>query len=820
MPQPVSWRDETPSVGRQPVLCGIEADVKSGLELARHHTRLEAAKRGVDTVGLEMTVLREAVRRITGLAEPSMRQGQVDLMGQITDAMRGYSEGHHVSAEASTGTGKSLAGVVPAAVAALRGERTVISTESLALQAQVMDKDAPLVMDCVQALTGVRPTFAVHKGWSNYVCAKSAVDAADQLIGSTKNRTWVSPQAELDDAKQAIASHLAAGTTSILPAPKPKRGRSKTPVVVSTDRSAQQAHLVEWALQQTSGELTGDRNTYTGTISGREWEQVSVASTDCVGDSCPLAGLCLPRKARRKVMVADLVVTNHALLGVQAAKAAKTVFGSKSLGRFDHLIVDECHALPQVVRNQGAAEVSERSLRSVLGAYTRTFTDGRGVPAPGSIEWDGEEAIADVVAELASRIGTTKGAVAVAADRDPLEHSGDHISSWLVAVATRVGQQLELLSYGSPGEIKLRRLASRVSSAAEAVSTIRNPTPGVARWMEQATNRDGHSYPVAQSSPVDVSPLLRGQLWVVEQPDAFDDTDYETETEPSGDGPAQRTWEPITVVAMSATVPRGFTVQAGLDTRTVAYPSPFEDAYAGSALFVPKLVSADADQLCVEGYNGKWRFDVRKHAVWSAGQIEALVTANGGSALVLSATADAGRAYAERLRAALGGQVQVLSQFDGLSLREITAAWKQDHTAVLVGTRSLMTGVDAPGETNSLVLLDRIPRSAGNPVDDARVESLVSAGVVDDKWAGDRLVYVADAALLLQQASGRLIRHATDRGMVAVLDPRLLKTSVVKYNEQTRRQLIDPLMDFGHKLTTIGEATDWLSARQAAARAA
>lgn len=790
--------------------------MKADLELERQKTRLDAARLGVDTVGLEMTVLREAVRRITGSDDPAMRESQVQLMQQITAAMRGYSDNQHVSAEAPTGTGKSLAGVVPAAVAALRGERTVISTESLALQAQIMDKDAPLVMDCVEALTGVRPTYAVHKGWSNYVCAKQTIDTIDTITNNPVNRRWTAPGAEIKDA----AAKLVAGVS--VSGPKPKRTKGKVAAKPSgPDQALELFRLVAWAIQQVAEERSGDKNTYTGAITGREWEHVSVASGECLGKECPLADWCLPKKARAKVAVADLIVTNHALLGVQAAKSAKTVLGSAKLGRVDHLIVDECHALPQVVRNQGAAEVSERSLHAVVAAYARSFGDERGGKSP--LELAGESAIADVVAEMTDRINRQKdkGPVRLAADAgDPLAMTGPKMQNWLEEAKDRIDAQLALTPYGSVGQIKLMRLRSRVENTASALKAVREGQPGVARWMEMITGRDGLPYPTAQSSPVDVAPMLRSQLWVVDQPSKFDDSGFEGEPD-DGEESGERSREPITVATMSATVPRGFTVQAGLSCRTTVYPTPFDDAYDGSALYVPILTRDNAQEVCRDGWNGRLQFDVKKHPAWAAERIVRLVTANRGSALVLSATAEAGRLYAAQLRAALSGAgIQVLSQFDGLSLREITAAWKADHSAVLVGTRSLMTGVDAPGETNSLVIVDRIPRAAGNPVDDARVEALVENDVVDDKWAGDRMVYVADAALLLAQAAGRLIRHATDRGMVAVLDPRLLKTSVVKYAEQTRQQLVDPLMMFGDKIVEEDEALAWLAARQAALTAA
>ena len=190
-----------------------------------------------------------------------------------------------------------------------------------------------------------------------------------------------------------------------------------------------------------------------------------------------------------------------------------------------------------------------------------------------------------------------------------------------------------------------------------------------------------------------------------------------------------------------------------------------------------------------------------------------LVEANGGSALILSATTRAGQEYARLLRTVAGGRWKVLSQWDGRAPRRIVADWRADTTSVMVGTRSLMTGVDAPGQTCTLVVVDRIPRAAGNVVDDARVDALAERLELD-RWAADRLVYYADARTLLAQAAGRLVRGVNDGGMCAVIDPRLLKSSDVAYPERTRDFLMRALRHFGTKISELEQAKRWLTDRQ------
>lgn len=169
--------------------------------------------------------------------------------------------------------------------------------------------------------------------------------------------------------------------------------------------------------------------------------------------------------------------------------------------------------------------------------------------------------------------------------------------------------------------------------------------------------------------------------------------------------------------------------------------------------------------------------------------------------------ADRGR-HARALREQIPG-LTVHSQWDGQTAR-VVREWREDERSVLVGTKSMMTGVDAPGRTCQLMIIDRVPRSPSNPVDDARVEDLTAR--TGDKWQADRAVYATDAALLLSQAAGRLIRSTECTGMVACTDPRLLKRSPISYAESTRALYMRQLDHFGHRFTTTADAAAWLQA--------
>lgn len=312
-------------------------------------------------------------------------------------------------------------------------------------------------------------------------------------------------------------------------------------------------------------------------------------------------------------------------------------------------------------------------------------------------------------------------------------------------------------------------------------------------------------------SPVYVAPAIAFNLFQAVVPEAGQ------EREPRSGGEGERPRQPLSVCMVSATLPGGFAREAGVRAQVREYLSPFAGAYGSSLLFVPR-VHAETE-LAGVGHrrpSGRgWTLDVGLHERWAAGLVLDVVRGNGGRALVLAAKADSGRRYADVLRAA-GLDHEVFSQWDGLDARQVVERWRADETSVLVGTRSMMTGVDAAGDTCSLVVIDRVPRNPGNVVDDARADLLQRAHGLD-RWAADRAVYASDAALLLEQASGRLVRRVSDAGLVAVLDPRLMKGTPISYPEPTRARYMAGLRRFTCRTGELGVALQFLSGRRRAA---
>lgn len=689
-----------------------------------------------------LEALHAAVRLATGSASSQPRGGQAALAEDIEAAMaeRGSS-----ASEAPTGSGKSLAYLVPAMLAATQGERTVVSTQSLSLQSQLANKDAPVVADAVADLVGRRPKFAVLRGWSNYVCALAAMNEASRMFGV--------------DA----------------PSPESMLGALDGPTTVLDGNP----ELVEWAIRQVVDEDDAERSTFGGDVTDAEWRTVSTTPSECPGvDHCRLGEVCPAARSRQLAADADVVITNHALLAVQAAKGVPVVIGSKRLGPIDHLVVDEAHALASAVRSQGSGEVSGRRLLSCVRAFEGTVVESQA-------NADALRVIRSVAERIDQQLLDLLGAKPVATIEagDPeVEDIVSEVKAALKTLRSRV-PKIESAAFG-PADLKLMRLFGRISSYEDDLSVMASDAAGVARWIEREEWR-GASSAIARLSLVDVSGRLRGNLY-----------------EPGSDDA-----EPLSVTLVSATLPQAAVVDLGVSARVTVHPSPFEDAYERSALYVPK----DADgQLLRQTGGRRSALDVERHVAWAERHIVRLVEANGGSALILAATAAAGRRYAETLHRA-SGDWDVLSQWDDRPVAATIGRWRSQTRSVLVGTRGLMTGVDAPGATCSLVVVDRVPRSAGNPVDDARV-ALLAERMSLSRWDADRLVYVADAATLLEQAAGRLIRSASDHGVLAVLDPRLLKTYAAAYPEQTRRQYLAALGAFPHRYSNWGDVAELLGA--------
>lgn len=718
-------------------------------------------------IGDNSALLTQAVRLTTGLMDAAPRPGQDALHRNIIRAMETTG---HTADQAPTGSGKSFAALSAAYLAAIRrGQRTIISTDSLALMAQLQDKDVPIVADAARALyPDVSVAAAFMKGVANYIDPGKVMHTARALTGLASNR-----YGELADKLDSGCRLLNLDTLH----------------GVEADELEPLRTLVSWACRQYSNDdpdEPGDRHACPVEHSAAMWSTVSAPSSEADdGDRYGVTSKVI--FARERAAQADVVITNHSILAVQAAKDIAIIVGSARLGEFHHIIVDEAHSLPAHVRSQGAAKLSGGVIKRTATKIARAA----GNTARAAAWRDAGDYLADEL-DQTLRLFAEDGTDGLRRMKDqdhPIADLEKLLRDWIGDTKTLLGRGK---SGASPEINSARESLENLKRTIEALGRHRS---GWARWVEKDQSSDPAKFREwwsAHVSPIDVGFLLRGNLW-----------GYDIEE----DGETRRV--ELSVSAISATMPTNYPFQAGLASQLVRHPSPFTDAYARSALYIPSINAGPAfEQITVPGWGNKRRFDVRGHAAWATDQIVRLVAANGGRALILSATAREGKTYADALRRKLPA-VKVHSQWDGGSATRIVTEWREDVGSVLVGTKTMMTGVDAPGETCSLVIIDRIPRSPSNPLDDARVEQINER--ISNNAEASRAVYAVDAALLLQQAAGRLIRTSSDTGVVAILDPRMLKAtpqvaSPLAYPEKNRNTYMEAVRVFGRKMTTLEEA--------------
>ncbi|WP_084500659.1 ATP-dependent DNA helicase [Actinomyces slackii] len=587
-------------------------------------------------------------------------------------------EGHHLLVQAGTGTGKSLGYLVPAMAHAVEsGQRVVVSTATLALQRQILIKDAPLAARAVEAVTGARPDVALLKGWQNYLCRH-------RLQGGYPDQD----EGTLFDADQALA--------------RPRTGKG-----AQAGLGEQVLRLRQWAASTD----TGDRDDLVPGVSDRAWAQASVSRAECLGGACPLKAECFAEAARAAAGQADVVVTNHAMLGIVAAGNPGV------LPEHEVLIVDEAHDLAERVRSQGTVVLS-------AGSVARTAATARKHAAVlvADLEAAGQE-LQLVLAELAD--GRLEDGLPPA-----LGQSLAVLEAAARQVAADVREQGRAKGSGlDAGGLALARTA--IADLVDALERMVSDSVAQGRdvaWIERP--RMGAEPPRLLLAPIEVAGsvatgLLAERTAVLTSATLALGGGFEPMARALGLTLSEQRWE-------------------GLDVG-----SPFDYPRQGILYVAAHLPRPGAG--------------ISEAAL---DEMLALAEASGGGMLGLFSSRRAAQEAAEVLRGATS--LPVYAQGED-SLPALVEAFAADDAACLVGTLSLWQGVDVPGRTCRLVVMDRIPfPRPDDPVAQARTDAVVAGG-----GNGFMSVSAAHAALLLAQGAGRLIRRGDDRGVVAVLDSRL-----------------------------------------------
>ncbi|CAM5415615.1 ATP-dependent DNA helicase OS=Streptomyces cyaneofuscatus OX=66883 GN=G3I52_14340 PE=3 SV=1 [Streptomyces cyaneofuscatus] len=622
-------------------------------------------------------LLHAAVTAVGGTERP----GQAAMAEAVAEAVDDQS---HLLVQAGTGTGKSLGYLVPALA---HGERVVVATATLALQRQLVERDLPRTVEALHPLLRRRPQYAMLKGRSNYLCLHRLHEGVPQ------------------DEEEGLFDQFEAA------APSSKLGQDLL-------------RLREWS----SDTETGDRDDLTPGVSDRAWAQISVSSRECLGASkCAYGAECFAEAARERAKLADVVVTNHALLAIDAIE------GAPVLPSHEVLIVDEAHELVSRVTGVATGELTpaqvNRAVRRAAKLVNEKAADALQSAAEGFervMELALPGRLEDVPEDLGYALMALRDAArtvisAIGATRDKSVEDENAVRKQALASVESIHGVAERITQGSEYDVV---------------------------WYEQH-DRFGASVRVA---PLSVSGLLREKLF------------------------AERS-----VILTSATLKlggdfNGVGASLGLAPEGTAGDDlpQWKGLDVGSPFDYPKQgILYVARHLNTPGREGS-RTDMLD-------ELAELVEAAGGRTLGLFSSMRGAKAAAEELRGRLDKPILLQGEE---TLGELIKNFAADPETCLFGTLSLWQGVDVPGPSCQLVVMDRIPfPRPDDPLMSARQKAVEEAG-----GNGFMAVAATHSALLMAQGAGRLVRATGDKGVVAVLDPRLANA---RYGSYLRASLPD-----------------------------
>jgi ATP-dependent DNA helicase DinG len=711
------------------------------------------------------------------------RDSQLALLSLI---IKGFNEGAIVAAEAGTGVGKSFAYLLPAVHFVLSEkkrdvrERVVISTATINLQQQLFEKDIPFVLSAL----GEKLRAVLVKGRGNYLCFRRLRDALHEealvqgaLLSSYQDDTPPSQPDALFSPEDLSASEVSphsktsfqsddTETANPPPGSALDSGRKSAQRIYDDDRDFLR-HIAEWS----EVTKTGSKTELPYSRLNRVWPRVCSESDSCMGKKCPERGRCFVQSLRREAMAADLLVVNHHLLfaDLAARQDGDLNDGSFVLPPYSRVIIDEAHNIEDAATSFFTAQFSHLGLLRTIGQlYRKRSGRERGLlaRAAGALNLSdtasydmaatkARNAAAEVSSaavelcggESAFRITEEKGIVVRARLLPPLAMLKTALLA-LTAIIAQVSKQLEnrLEEAEDPsGEIAalawellayLRRV-SEIANICDAYINWEEQTETVL-WIEKRGTRGADSWAVFNVTPLEIASRLKNTLW--------------------------EKAETAILVSATLTVAQNFQYffhQSGLDlcdSKTIlhgAFPSPFP--YQQAVLLA---VPTDAPLPTDAAYR-----------VFVDQTVEKLCEISGGRALALFTSYESMRSafsYAAPLLDNL--EITCYKQGDDDRAR-LLDQFKTEKTSVLFATDSFWEGVDAPGETLSLLVIARLPfRMPGDPVFEARCENVERNG-------GNAFMQLSipEAVMKFRQGFGRLIRNSHDRGVVAVLDGRLLR---------------------------------------------
>ncbi len=615
----------------------------------------------------------------------SPRDGQIEMAEAVANAL---SDRHHLLVQAGTGTGKSLAYLVPALV---HGKKVLVATATLALQRQLVERDLPKIKAALDKELNRDISFAIYKGVGNYICLQKMNNAPN------------------DPEAQAVLE------------------------VSSLEGDAKR--LRAWAQ---SANATGDRDDAPD-VDRRVWSANSVSGRECMGaDECPSGSKCFAALAKAKAQTADIVVTNHTLLAIEI------VDSHPILPERDAIVLDEAH------------EFMDRTTQAV----TEEITAARVARAANMARKHLPGKASDALYKASEKFSKALGEYADDLKADPtkagrLEKLPSTLEAPLRAIKEAVASVTALISADAqiidPNSMAERaRVKGALNEVSQTATKLLKPGHTHVLWFEP-------TYSTLYLAPLAVSDVLRGNLL--------------TQT------PVIATSATLTVGKSFDAIARniGFVIggknedeaeddEERSEKKGVMDPanlqildvgSPFDFANQGM-LYLPK-------DLPEPGRDGP--------SIEALTELGELIQAAGGRTLALFSSWRGVEAADEHLRDVLAElKLPIITQRRGDSVGPLVDKFAKDEKSILLGTISLWQGIDVPGSACTLVVIDRIPfPRPDEPVLSARAAEADAAG-----GSGFMQISLPRAALLLAQGTGRLIRSLDDKGVVAILDSRIV----------------------------------------------
>ena len=617
----------------------------------------------------------------------SPRDGQIEMAEAVANAL---SDRHHLLVQAGTGTGKSLAYLVPALV---HGKKVLVATATLALQRQLVERDLPKIKAALDKELKRDISFAIYKGVGNYICLQKMNNAPN------------------DPEAQAVLE------------------------VSSLEADAKR--LRAWAQ---SANATGDRDDAPD-VDRRVWSANSVSGRECMGaDECPSGSKCFAALAKAKAQTADIVVTNHTLLAIEI------VDSHPILPERDAIVLDEAHEFMDRTTQAVTEEITAARV-SRAANMARKHMPGKA----GDALFKASEKFAKALGEYADDLKadpTRAGRL----DKLPtqLEAPLRAVKEAVAAVTALISADSQIIDPNSMAE--RARVKGALNEITQTATKLLKPGHTHVLWFEP-------TYSTLYLAPLAVSDVLRGNLL---------------------------TQTPVIATSATLTVGKSFDAIAKNIGFVIGGKNEAEDDAEGDEENLKKNGSMDPANLQILDVGSPFDFANQgllylpkdlpepgrdgpsKEALTELGE---LIQAAGGRTLALFSSWRGVEAADEHLRDVLAElKLPIITQRRGDSVGPLVDKFAKDEKSILLGTISLWQGIDVPGPACTLVAIDRIPfPRPDEPVLSARAAEADAAG-----GSGFMQISLPRAALLLAQGTGRLIRSLDDRGVVAILDSRIV----------------------------------------------